>query len=265
MIDDNSRKHLKNAGQTAQSSLSSGPIVSFWSELKRRNVVRVAWVYIVVAWLVIQVASTIFSSFGIPLWAFRFVVIMLVMGLPISLILAWTLELTPDGVRWTAVAQKKLASRPSPTFHQKRGWFSILFAIAVPTLIFGSLSLYFFLRLPPQTDANQANTEIIEQSIAVLPLVNMSAHPDNVFFAGGVHEDILTNLSQINGLKVISKTSAMHYFNSQLSLREIGVALGARYIVEGSVRRINNHVRAACSSLMRMMIITCGPITTIAN
>lgn len=231
--------------QPISSDTESQQPTSFWTELKRRHVIRVAGVYAVVAWLIIQVADTTFESFGIPDWAFRFVVITLVLGFPVSLVVAWALELTPDGIKVTSSVQRNApVAAASEAIVSKRRWLAVGFAAAVPTLIFGTLALVFYLRPGGDLPFVESTQDIaVEQSIAVLPLLNMSADPENGFFAGGVHEDILTNLSRIDGLKVISRTSAMRYINSELSLRDIGEALGVRYIVEGSVRRINNHVR----------------------
>lgn len=220
-------------------------IERFWQELKRRHVLRVASVYALISWLSIQVADTTFENFGIPPSAFRFLVIMLLLGFPLSLIMAWILELSPEGLKRTRVARQTLTGESdSAEHHRKRRWFAIAFAAAAPTLIFGALALVFYLRAGGGVLLGEAEPPAREaQSIAVLPLVNMSDIAANAFFAAGVHEDILTNLSGINDLRVISRTSAMRYLNSELSLLEIGAALGVDYILEGSVRRIENHVR----------------------
>jgi TolB-like protein len=217
----------------------------FLQELERRHVVRVASVYALVSWLSIQVADTTFENFGIPSWAFRFLVIMLLLGFPASLIITWTLEPTPGGLQRTRVARQKLTLESDSTQHQlKRRWFAIVVAAVVPTLIFGALALFFYLRADGAKLLEEAEHGTgWGQSIAVLPLVNMSDVAANAFFAAGVQEDIITNLYRINNLKVISRTSATRYLNSDLGLREIGAALGADYILEGSVRRIDNHVR----------------------
>jgi TolB-like protein len=222
----------------------SGP-ASFWSELKRRHVIRVAGVYSVVAWLVIQVAGATFESFGIPIWAFRFVVLMLVLGLPVSLVLAWAMELTPEGIKLVTERREIGPDTADPaSLNKKRRRLSVAFAAALPTLIFGTLALVFYLQQGDRLSVDPVTPPIsAAQSIAVLPLINMSDIDANAFFASGVHEDILTNLSRINGLQVISRTSVMRFINSEMSMRDIGLALGVNYIVEGSVRRINNHVR----------------------
>ena len=117
----------------------------FWAELKRRKVMRVAITYAVAAWVIIQVASTTFASFGIPEWAFRFVVIMLVCFFPVAVILSWAFELTPDGIKTTKHANKERGDQPvSEKQQRKRNWLSLLFAAGLPTLIFGALAIYFW-------------------------------------------------------------------------------------------------------------------------
>ena len=224
----------------------------FWQELRRRKVVRVATVYMVTGWLIIQVAESTFEGFGIPDWAFRFVTLMVILGLPVALILAWALELTPDGIRATkSVAPVERSVGEAKVLSKKRNWTAYAFGALAPTLIFGSLALFFYIS-PPNSDAGRegpvvreggSETRQVAQSIAVLPLINMSSFEENAYFAGGVHEDILTNLSRIEGLEVISRTSMLRYATSDKTLREIGQELGVDYIVEGSVRRIGNHVR----------------------
>lgn len=237
--------------QTTDSSNNSA-LQRFWQELKRRKVTRVAVVYMVTGWLIIQVAETTFASFGIPEWAFRFVALMVLLGLPVALILAWALELTPDGIKKTkSVETVKHSTDASESLTKKRNWSAHAFGALLPTLIFGSLAMFFYIQAQnsdTRRDGIAARDETAEsaqvaQSIAVLPLVNMSSFEENAYFAGGVHEDILTNLSRIDGLQVISRTSMLRYATSDKSLREIGQELGVDYIVEGSVRRIGDHVR----------------------
>ncbi len=213
-------------------------VTKFWNELKRRKVIRVATVYAVVAWIVIQVAVATFPSLLIPEWALRLVIMCVLLGFPISLIIAWAFELTPDGIKTTRNARENSDGSPVPDTHErKRGWFTILIAAAAPTVIFGALALFFFLR------ADRVAAEPTGSSVAVLPLINMSPDPDNQYFADGVHEDILTNLTRLDKLKVSSRTTMLSYALSDKTLAEIGKELGVDYVVEGSVRRIGNHVR----------------------
>jgi TolB-like protein len=222
---------------------------NLWSELKRRHVVRVAMVYAVVGWLIIQIASATFSGFDIPVWAFRFVVLMVLLGFPVSLIIAWAFELTPQGIKTTkAVNTKKTDPAEASTIRKKSGWYAVIFAAAIPTLIFGAMAIFFYLRSSPASSGTPEPTttrvqDASDNSIAVMPLSNMSSDEENAYFAGGVHEDILTNLSRIKDLNVVSRTTMLRYAASEMTLPEIGQALNVHYIVEGSVRRIGKHVR----------------------
>jgi len=212
---------------------------AFWAELKRRKVMRVAITYAVVAWLIIQVANATFAEFGIPLWAYRFVVIMLLCFFPVAIILAWAFELTPDGIKTTKTAQAEQGDAPvSEKQQRKRNWFTFLFGAAVPTVIFGTLALFFYIR-----SGGGGEAEVGEKSIAVLPLENMSPDPENAFFADGVQEDILSNLSKVNELLVIGRRSTLQYRDTIKTLKQIGNELGVRYLVQGSVQRAGNQVR----------------------
>ena len=213
---------------------------------------RVAITYAVVGWVIMQVAGLTFEGFGIPIWAFRFVMLCVILGFPIAIILAWAFELTPDGIKTTKIAQ---GTEISKAHAKKRNLYSLLFAAAVPTLIFGALSIFFYFRSDtspamsmskgssPNLSPKSQGLSESDKSIAVLPLANMSPDPNNAFFADGVHEDILTNLSRIDELRVISRTSTLRYRDTIKSLTEVSKELGVRYLVEGSVRRAGNQVR----------------------
>ena len=232
--------------QKQSSSPTSKGFSAFWAELKRRHVVRVGIVYAIVGWLVIQVANATFEEFGIPLWAYRFVVLMVVLGFPISVVLAWAFELTPEGIKTTKAAQKE--SPPPTEFSRKRKWMTFAFGAAVPTLIFGTLAIVFYFQAKPAGDSqepltNTPITQSTDKSIAVLPLTNMSPEAENAFFADGVQEDILTNLSKIKDLIVISRSSTLQYRNVERNLKQVADELGVNYLVEGSVRRAGDQVR----------------------
>ena len=197
-------------------------------------------------------ASTTFPSFGIPDWAFRFVTLVLLLGLPVALILAWALELTPEGIKVTQPPEsEKDRAGESTTATRKRSRHTYAFSALLLVLIIGALAMFFKMPLnnsDAELDGSEARNVArgesqLTQSIAVMPLVNMSSVEENEYFAGGIHEDVLTNLSRIKDLQVISRTSMLRYATSEKSLREIGAELGVGYIVEGSVRRIGNHVR----------------------
>jgi TolB-like protein/Flp pilus assembly protein TadD len=196
----------------------------FFEELQRRKVYRVAAAYIIAAGFIIQMGSAIFPAWELPNWTFRLVVVLLLIGFPVALILAWAFDVTPEGIR----ATKGTAAET----HLRRNMV-ILLAIGVIV----SAAAGFFL-LP------RASGRKIDKSIAVLPFENLSGDPDNAYFADGIQDDILTNLSKIGDLKVISRTSVMSYRGSGTrNVRDIGKALGVATLVEGSVRRIGNRVR----------------------
>jgi TolB-like protein/Tfp pilus assembly protein PilF len=195
----------------------------FFEEVKRRKVYRVAVAYAVVAGGAIQLASAVFPAWELPSWALRLVIILLLIGFPISLILAWALEVTPEGIR---------ATPATPAAPRRRR--NVIALVAVGVIV--SAAAGFFL-LPG------ASARKIDKSIAVLPFENFSDDKENAFFADGIQDDILTNLSKIGDLKVISRTSVMPYRGKEKNVREIGKALGVSAILEGSVRKSNNRVR----------------------
>src|SRR5881394_3027451 len=192
----------------------------FFEELQRRKVYRVAAAYIIAAGFIIQIGSAVFPAWELPNWTLRLVVVLLLMGFPIALILAWAYDVTPQGIRIT------------PGSHRRR---NLLMLIASGIII--SAGAGFFL-LP------RASARKIDKSIAVLPFQSLSDEKENAYFADGMQDDILTNLSKIGDLKVISRMSVMSYRGSGTrNARDIGKALGVATLVEGSVRRIGNRVR----------------------
>lgn len=224
--------------QPAPNDSPQSGLGGLWSELKRRHVVRVAIVYAVVAWLIIQVASTTFGSFGIPEWAFRFVVIMLCAFFPVAIIVAWAFELTPQGIKTSKTALAEQGDVPlSEKEQKKRNWFSLALAAAVPTLIFGALATFFYFR----SDSVEPTTG--GKSIAVLPFTNMSPDGENAYFADGIHETILTTLANLGDLRVTSRTSVMPYRDSNKPIPTIGEELNVAHILEGSVQRIGDQFR----------------------
>ncbi len=196
----------------------------FFEELQRRKVYRVAAAYIIAAGFIIQMGSAILPAWELPNWTFRLVVVLLLIGFPIALMLAWAFDVTSEGIR----ATKGTAAEP----HLRR---NMIILVAIGVIV--SAAAGFFL-LPRATARN------VDKSIAVLPFENLSSDPDNAYFADGIQDDILTNLSKIGDLKVISRTSVMSYRGSGTrNARDIGKALGVATLVEGSVRRIGNRVR----------------------
>jgi len=207
---------------------STSPFMSgFFEELKRRKVYRVAAAYIIAAGFIIQIASAVFPAWELPNWAFRFVVVLLLIGFPISLILAWAYDITSEGIRTTPT------SFGSGT-HRRR---NVIMLVVIGVIV--SCAAGFFL-LP------RASARKIDKSIAVLPFQNLSDEKENAYFADGMQDDILTNLSKIGDLKVISRMSVMSYRGEGVrNAREIGKTLGVATLLEGSVRRSGNRVRVS--------------------
>lgn len=227
--------------------------VGFIAELKRRNVFRVAAAYAVAAWIIIQVASTTFEGFGIPEWAFRFVVIMLALGFPVAIIIAWAFELTPDGVKTTKAARRDMADiEVSDAENKKLNRVTILFAATLPTLVFGAIALFFYFQAKPiDSDySEQSPVEQIEEvsvaigkSIAVLPFTNRSELKSDEFFTDGIHDDLLTQISRIRDIKTISRTSVLAYKGTTKNMKQIGEELGVATLLEGGVQRSGNQIR----------------------
>jgi len=205
---------------------------NFLAELKRRNVYKVAVAYAVVAWLLIQVATQVFPFFEVPNWAVRLVVLLLILGWPVALVLAWAYEQTPKGFERSAAE----GGAPLGTGGRGRVWIYV-------ALLAGVLSAALFF-LGRYTARNASAVDVPQKSIAVLPLENLSEEKENAFFADGIQDDVLTSLAKISDLKVISRTSVMQYRGAggNRNLREIAQALGVENILEGSVRRVGNRV-----------------------
>src|SRR6266568_4756537 len=164
---------------------------NFFGELKRRNVYKVAIAYAVVAWLLMQVASQIFPFFEIPNWAVRLVVLLLVIGFPVAVILAWAFELTPEGIKRAEDVDL------SKSVRRKTGRKLDFFIIAVLLLV---IAILVFQRLRPSVSPKASSS--LEKSIAVLPFENLSEEKANAYFADGIQDEILTKLAGIGDLKV---------------------------------------------------------------
>jgi TolB-like protein/Tfp pilus assembly protein PilF len=200
-------------------------MTGFFEEVKRRKVYRVAAAYVIAAGGIIQLASAAFPAWELPNWALRLVIVLLLVGFPIALILAWAFDVTPQGIRATP-------SVAAPRTYRRRNVIMLLVTGVIVSAIAG-----FFL-LPRISSARK-----VDKSIAVLPFENLSDEKENAYFADGIQDDVLTNLSKIGDLKVISRTSVMPYRGKTSNIREIGKALGVSNILEGSVRRSGNKVR----------------------
>src|SRR6266487_978242 len=210
---------------------------NFFAELKRRHVYRVAIAYAVVAWLLIQIATQVFPFFEIPNWAVRLVVLVVVLGFPIALIIAWAFEMTPQGI--------KRAENISPTEYIPH-WRARKFAALIVTIaIFATGLLMFQLVrgkshfLAPITVAAKPS----QKSIAVLPLLNESGDPGDEYFSDGLSEELIAALAQIRELKVIGRSSSFRFKDRKEESKTIGEKLGVTTLLEGTVRKQREKVR----------------------
>src|SRR5688500_3677957 len=211
-------------------------MMRFFAELKRRNVYRVAVAYAVVAWLLIQIATQVFPFFEIPNWAVRLVVLLLALGFPIALILAWAFELTPEGIQLTTGARPEGA----PRRRMRRPLFWSLIGFCA---VSASLLSFHLLRPAPVLSVKEPAQTPGRRSVAVLPFENLSEDKANAYFADGIQDEIITRLAKIGDLKVISRTSTHAYRIKSEKLSEIARQLGVGHIVEGSVQKIGDRVR----------------------
>ena len=211
---------------------------SFFAELKRRNVYKVAVAYAVVGWLLIQVATQVFPFFEIPNWGVRLVVLLSILGFPLALILSWAFEITPEGIKFEGDVDRKITRK---TGRKLTAVIVIVAALAAGVTVFRFLHSQQGIENTTQPPLAVA---IKSKSIAVLPFENLSDDKQNAYFADGMQDQILTDLAQIADLKVISRTSVMQYKSGiTRDLREIGQQLGVAHLLEGSVQRVANRVR----------------------
>jgi len=220
-------------------------IDNFFAELKRRNVYKVAVAYAVVAWLLMQIASQIFPFFEIPNWAVRLVVLLLIIGFPIALIIAWAFEATPEGIKRTEAADA--------AGQRSRGgaWMYIVLIGAVLSAGLFFVGRYTAGRATPQPASEElrrgkqgeATAAIPQKSIAVLPLLNESGDPGDEYFSDGLSEELIAALAQINGLKVIGRSSSFRFKDRHEEPKAIGEKLGVSTLLEGTVRKQDDRVR----------------------
>jgi TolB-like protein/Flp pilus assembly protein TadD len=207
-------------------------------ELKRRKVFKVGGAYVVLAWLAVQVASIVLPTFEAPLWVLRVLILLLALGFPIAVVMAWLLEATPDGVK---VEPAGAGNKP---------------VIGAAVAIAGLAVLWYFVGQPAVRGGANAKPaqaagakpqarepEVSQRSIAVLAFTDMSADGKSEYLGDGIAEEILNSLAKIDGLKVAGRTSSFHYKGRNEDLREIGRALGVANVLEGSVRRQGDQVR----------------------
>ena len=209
-------------------------IDNFFAELKRRNVYKVAVAYIVAGWALSQGIAQVFPVFDVPNWLIRSIVILIIVGLPIALVLAWSFEITPEGIKRTETAD----AMPATARRKKHVW---IYVVVIGAIL--SIGLFFLGRYTAQTPRQSEAATVPQKSIAVLPFDNLSRDPDNAYFCEGVQDEILTRLAKVGDLKVISRTSTQHFKSTPENLPEIAKQLGVAHILEGSVQKADDRVR----------------------
>lgn len=210
----------------------------FFAELKRRNVYKIAVAYAVVAWLLIQIATQVFPFFKIPDWTVQLVILLLIIGFPVAMILAWAFELTPEGIKREADATRRITRK---TGRKLTALVVVLAGVAAGLMVFR------FVRSHQGGAAEKPlafPTKIESKSIAVLPFENLSDEKQNSFLAVGIVDEILTDLTKVADLKVICRTSVMQYTSAGLQdVRKIAGELGVAHVLMGSVQRVGPHLR----------------------
>jgi TolB-like protein/tetratricopeptide (TPR) repeat protein len=232
--------------------------LSFWTELKRRNVFRVAAAYLVIAWLIVQVADVMADGFGFPEWFMPMLFVMLGLGFPVALVFSWAFEITPEGVKRERDVNREASITPHTG---KRLDLVTIGAVVLAVLVLGVDRFWLTNRTSPDTsnptaqtasvedtedsdpEAVESESDSTENAIAVLPFADMSPEGDQEYFSDGLSEEILNLLAQIKELKVIGRTSSFAFKGRNVDLRKIGEQLGAAYILEGSVRKSGDQLR----------------------
>jgi TolB-like protein/predicted Zn-dependent protease len=211
--------------------------MSLFTELKRRNVFRVAIAYGVIAWVLAQVADLAFDNFGAPDWVSKSVLFILILGFPLAVLFAWAYELTPDGIK----REKDVDRSDSVTAQTGRKLNHLIIGVlvvAVGLLLFDRLTMN-----EPVPAEVPTTSSIAARSIAVLPFDNRSNRTEDEFFTEGIHDDLLTTMANIGSMRVISRTSVMEYKDTTKKIPEIAKELGVANILEGGVQRAGNQVR----------------------
>ena len=221
------------------------------AELKRRNVFRVAMFYGVAAWVLLQVGDLLFGALGVPAWALKLLLGLLVLGFPLALVFAWIYELTPEGLKREHEVDRK-SSVTDRTAAKLNGLIAILLVVAIGLVL---ADRYVNHRPaaavqavpPPAPVATLASTDA---SIAVLPFVNMSDDKANEYFSDGLTEELLNVLANVQGLRVIARTSSFAYKGKDVKIADVARDLDVDHVLEGSVRKSGNRVRIT-SQLIR--------------
>ena len=208
-------------------------VANFNSELKRRNVYKVAVAYMVGGWALSQGIAQVFPVFDVPNGMIRLIVLLIILGLPVALVLAWMFEITPEGIKRTEDVD--LSGQQVP---KKRVW---IYVVIIGALV--SVGLFFLGRYTAVNGSSAARAELPAKSIAVLPFENLSDDKNTAYFSDGITEEILNALAQIPNLKVAARRSAFQFKGNDLDLHKIGQVLGVAHILEGSLQKAGDQVR----------------------
>ncbi len=210
---------------------------SILTELRRRNVFKVAAVYVIAGWLILQVVDVLFPALKLPEWTITFVAALLIIGLPIALIFAWAFEITPEGVK----REKHVDRSQSITQTTGRKLDFIIIGLMAVAIAYFSYDKFVLQR--DATGEPVAEVAGYEKSVAVIPFASLGSEEESEFFAAGIHDDLLTQLAKIADLRVISRTSVLEYANTTKNMREISQELGVKHILEGGVQKAGKRVR----------------------
>jgi TolB-like protein len=224
--------------------------MSFWGELRRRNVIKVGVAYLVVAWLLAQVVGLVLPTFEAPPWITQTVIFLLILGFPIILIVAWAFEITPDGLRLTASVPK--SESMTPVTGQRLNYVvTALLGIAVAFLVVDN----YLLDDARETGSSGEDAEeearpsvaveesgILPNSVAVIPFTNLSPSEEDAYFAAAIHEEVLNQLAKLSNLSVIARTSVLQYADTTKTIPEIARELNVEAVMEGSVRYAGDSV-----------------------
>ena len=225
--------------------------MSFLSELKRRNVIRVAVLYGVASWVLLQVGDLLFGVLGVPAWGVRLLLGLLLLGFPLALIFAWVYELTPEGLK----RENEVDRAASVTAHTARRLDLLVIALLVVAIGLVAADRFLSRRdaastpsiaaSPASAPALGAGTQaaVAAVSIAVLPFVNMSEDKANEYFSDGLTEELLNVLANVQGMRVIARTSSFSYKGKEVKISDVARDLNVDNVLEGSVRKSGNKVR----------------------
>jgi TolB-like protein/Flp pilus assembly protein TadD len=225
-------------GSSARPQLLHFPL---FEQLKRRNVFRVAALYLVVCWLILEPVHVVFHMLDVPIWANRLVVMIMALGFPAAVIFAWVYEITPEGLKPTIEVPHGQSIRKATG---RRLDVAIIAVLAVALTYFVVDKFWFSKRTATAAARTvAASPTMSEKSVAVLPFVDMSEKHDQAYFADGMAEEVIDLLAKLPGLRVIGRTSSFQFRGKSVDVRTIGSQLQAAYVLEGSVRRSNDQVR----------------------